>query len=150
MHLPAWNCVLHLLVKPHASVTLATTHCMKEKNETDAAGNGFMAVLQRKETQVGTLSEASGLLAKAVQAAVVTGKKATVTLVLECQPKLGAVNFVTKLKSTIPAEEEPLCIFYADSDGQLHRDDPRQKELELRSVEGGRPETQIQEEAAAI
>lgn len=110
---------------------------MKSNIEPEIASNGFLSVLQRKETQVGTLSEASDLLAEAVRASVATGKKATVTLVLECQPKLGAVNFVTKLKSSIPVEEEPLCIFYADSEGNLHRDDPRQKELELRSVEGG-------------
>lgn len=120
---------------------------MKEENQ--PAPNSFMAVLQRKETQVGTLSEASDLLAIAVKAAVTTGKKATVTLVLECQPKLGAVNFVTKLKSTVPAEEEPLCIFYADSDGQLHRDDPRQKELPLRSHDGGLKEEQPAKEAVA-
>lgn len=123
---------------------------MKEEKNTEPASNGFMAVLQRKETQVGVLSEASNLLSKAVQAAVSTGKKATVTITLECQPKLGAVNFVTKLKSTIPAEEEPLCIFYADSDGTLHRDDPRQKELPLRSVSGGaHQEEQPEKEAVA-
>lgn len=112
---------------------------MENKN-TDPAPNGFLSVLQRKETQVGILSEASDLLAKAVQASVNTGKKATVTLVLECNPKLGAINFVTILKSTLPKEEQPLCIFYAGKDGTLHRDDPRQKELELRPIEGGKKE----------
>jgi hypothetical protein len=35
------------------------------KDENTPAPNSFMAVLQRKETQVGTLSEASDLLAVA-------------------------------------------------------------------------------------
>jgi hypothetical protein len=108
---------------------------MKETNE--PASNSFMAVLQRKETQVGTLSEASDLLAEAVKAAAITGKKASVTLTLTVEPKQGALNFITKLATRLPVEEEPLCIFYADAKGQLHRDDPRQKELALQAHDGG-------------
>lgn len=123
---------------------------MKEEKNADAAPNGFLSVLQRKETQVGTLSEASNLLAEAVKASCATGKKATVTLTLTIEPKLGAVNFVTKLASKIPTDEEPLCIFYADTDGNLHRDDPRQKELALRSVEGGANQEQQPQPKEAV
>lgn len=112
--------------------------------------NGFLAVLQRKETQVGTLSEASGLLGAAVKAASVTGKRATVTLTLTVEPKQGALHFATKLKSSLPVEPEPLCIFYADNDGNLHRDDPRQRELSLSAHDGGLAASSETTEAAAV
>ena len=108
-----------------------------------------MAVLQRKETQIGTLSEASDLLADAVKAVGLTGKKATITLKLTVEPKQGALHFGAKLSSTIPPEEEPLCIFYADAEGHLHRDDPRQKEFSLEIRKGGLPITETSEEVAS-
>jgi len=111
--------------------------------------NGFLAVLQRKETQVGALSEASRLLAEAVRAAAITGKKATVTLVLTVEPKLNALNFVTKLTSKVPQEEEPLCIFYCDTQGNLYRNDPRQQELALSAHDGGLSVTRETSEATA-
>lgn len=98
---------------------------------------------------MGTLSQASHLLAEAVQASGMTGKRASVTLTLTVEPKQGALNFVAKLTSRMPSAEEPLCIFYADSAGNLHRDDPRQKELALRAYEGGQAAPQLQEEAKA-
>ena len=110
---------------------------MKEPTQTDAPSNSFMAVLQRKETQVGTLSEASDLLAAAVKAAGGPGKRATVTLTLTVEPKQGALHFETKLATRLPVVAQPLCIFYADRDGGLHRDDPRQKELALEVRSGG-------------
>lgn len=119
------------------------------EKDTETRSNGFLSVLQRKETQVGTLSEASDLLAEAVRASALTGKKATVTLTLTVEPKQGALNFVTKLSSKMPVEEEPLCIFYADSQGNLHRDDPRQKELALSVHSGGRAEPEPVHQAAA-
>lgn len=109
-----------------------------ETNKHEAPPNSFLAVLQRKETQVETLSEASDLLTEAVKAAVATGKKASITLKLTLEPKLGAVNFTTKLSSSLPLEQEPLCIFYPDGTGALHRDDPSQKELKFTSHDGGR------------
>lgn len=118
------------------------------KEGTIAPSNGFLAVLQRKETQVGTLSEASALLAAAVLAAGITGKKASITLKLEVEPERDALNFTVKLTSSVPTKSQPLCIFYADRDGQLHRDDPAQKELPLQVQDGGMS-AEHQEEAAA-
>lgn len=94
-------------------------------------------MLQRKEIQCGTLSQLSALLASAVIAATKTGKKASVTLRLEVQPEKDALNFVTKATSNLPGDRQPLCIFYSDDEGGLHRDDPTQKELELTPHDGG-------------
>lgn len=94
-------------------------------------------MLQRKEIQCGSLSEASALLAAVVLAATAVGKKGSVTLKLEVEPKDDALNFSVKLTSAMPTKRQPLCIFYADEDGGLHRDDPAQRELELTAHDGG-------------
>lgn len=112
--------------------------------------NGFLSVLQKKETQVGILTEASNLLGKAAQASLQSGKKSKITLEIEISPKLNALNFATRLKSSIPAEEEPLCIFYTDSDGGLYRDDPRQKQLPLEAVNGGKQDEPKPQFAAVV
>lgn len=117
--------------------------------KTTTPENGFLAVLQRKEIQDGTLTEASRLVGEAAKAAFATGKKATVTVTITIEPKLNALNFGAKLKSTLPAPAEPLCIFYCDQDGGLHRDDPRQKELELSVHRGGRDESDNETAAKA-
>lgn len=111
--------------------------------------NGFLSVMQRKEIQCGSLSQLSALLASAVIAATKTGKKASVTLKLEVQPEKDALNFVTKLSSSLPGDRQPLCIFYSDEEGGLHRDDPTQKELALTAHAGGLQEEQSQEEERA-
>jgi hypothetical protein len=111
--------------------------------------NGLLAILQRKELQVGVLTDASKLISDAAQAALRTGKAASVTITVSVKPHLNALNFGVKLKSTIPADAEPLCIFYADIDGKLHRDDPRQKEFNLSVHPGGKDEKSEQPANAA-
>lgn len=117
----------------------------------ETKSNSFLAVLQKKETQVGVLSELSRLLAAAVIAAQNTGKKASVSVTLELEPKGDMLFFKTSTKVTLPKEKQPACVFFGDRDGNLYRDNPQQEELALTAHDGGRataPETQ--EEATTV
>lgn len=96
--------------------------------------DGFVAVLQQKERQAKLLSEASRLLSDLSIAAIETGKKATLTLTMTLEPSGNSINVATKLASKKPYSEEPMCIFYVDENGELTRNDPRQKEFELKEV----------------
>lgn len=120
---------------------------MKEKIE--PAPNGFLSVLQRKELNDGLLTEASEKLSEAALAAYQSGKKATVSVTLTLEPKKGAINIGAVVASKLPrTKEDSLTIFYVDENGGLHRDDPRQRKLELTSHEGGKSETERPSEAA--
>lgn len=116
----------------------------------ETKSNSFLAVLQKKETQVGVLTELSQLLATAVIAAQDTGKKASVSVTLELEPKDSMILFKTATKLNLPKKKQPACVFFGDADGNLYRDNPQQEELALTSHDGGRavtPEPATQEEA---
>ena len=116
--------------------------------------NSFLSVLQRKELNDGLLTEASQKLGEAALAAKATGKKATVTLTMIVEPqKRGALAISCAVGNKVPpTREETFSIFFVDKDGGLHRDDPDQKEFELKAHEGGaqKSEEQSTTEAAAI
>jgi hypothetical protein len=76
-------------------------------------------------------------LTKAVQ---LNGKGGTITLKISVKPASnikGAVSVSDDITVKAPKLEKGGSLFYADSDGALHRDDPNQKLLELRTVSGG-------------
>lgn len=125
---------------------------MNQKNQiVDPTPNGFWSVLQRKELNDGLLTTASETLSEAALAAYHSGKKATVTLTLTLEPKKGAVNIGAVVTSKIPStKQDSLTIFYVDETGGLHRDDPRQREMELTAHDGGKAETAQPVEAASV
>lgn len=95
--------------------------------------------MQRKELNDGLLTEASEKLSEAALAAYHSGKKATVSLTLTLEPKKGAINIGAVVASKIPnVKQDSLTIFYVDDKGGLHRDDPRQRKLELTAHDGGK------------
>ena len=120
---------------------------MKEEPQT----NAFLAILQQKERAGGLLTEASEVICQAAAAAQRTQKKATVTLTIEIQPKLNALNMKSDLKAKLPPEEQKLCIFYVDEGGQISRNDPSQSEFRFKQYEGGagRPEMHFGADHAA-
>lgn len=110
----------------------------KPTDSSPAPQNSFLTVLQQKELQCAVLSEASELLATAAKAVNEKGKKASITLKLSLSYNAGAIACETKLTSAIPENPQPLCIFYADDEGNLFRNDPRQREFLLKAHDGGK------------
>ena len=106
---------------------------MKEEMQ----NNALITVLQHKERSSGLISEASRILCEAAAAAQRTQKKATLTLTLSIEPQLNALNVKADLKSKLPPDEQPICIFYVDGAGELSRSDPNQAEFRFKSHEGG-------------
>lgn len=85
------------------------------------------------------LDEATAGLKEVVQAAVETGKKARLTLVITVEPVKGnadAFNVSGEVKTTVPSIPAA-TVFFADG-GNLVREDPRQAPLvDLRELNPG-------------
>lgn len=76
-------------------------------------------------------TEATLLMRDAVQAAMATQKKASVTLTIDLNPSGSrTVAVVPKLTSKIPQLPE-LGVFFVDGNGALHREDPYQLKMDL-------------------
>lgn len=85
--------------------------------------------------------KASVALQDVVQAVVDTGKKGSVSINVAVEPMKGAEDGTLMLTVTvaekIPTEPVKAAVFYADDDGNLTRNDPRQLSFDsLREVEG--------------
>jgi hypothetical protein len=50
-----------------------------------------------------------------------------------------AVVVADKIKTTLPEPRPITSFFFSDDHGNLHRNDPNQKELSLREITGGAP-----------
>lgn len=97
-----------------------------------------LAILQRlgRGTVIPDLAEA---ISKASDEVVATGKPATVSLSLKITTQ-SVGDPMVRIEETIarssPKKDAKGAFFFA-VEGELHRDDPRQLELDLRSVDGG-------------
>lgn len=81
------------------------------------------------------VEEATAKLAEVVRAVDETGKAGSITITLTIKP--GDANEKTLSSSVTmkkPAKEIPEAIFFSDEDGDLHRTDPRQQEMEFAEV----------------
>lgn len=84
------------------------------------------------------LSDLSQAVREAVEASQLLGKPAGLTLKIAIKPAgngSGAVVVADKLTVKLPEELPQSSFFYTDEAGNLHRNDPNQKELPLRVVE---------------
>lgn len=84
------------------------------------------------------MSDLSAALREATTHAQLTGKPATITLKLSVKPAnqiKGAMLIEDKITVKLPEEARDNSIFYADTDGNLHREDPLQMKLSLRVIE---------------
>lgn len=82
-----------------------------------------------------TNDELTIALARLVLAVGETGKKGTLTLKLNIEPNAeGLVKLTDEITVKIPQKARGASIFYVGGDGSLLKRDPRQKELELRTV----------------
>jgi len=89
-----------------------------------------------------TQEELSNKLAEAVCMARETGKQAEVTLKLIVKPVGdGQYELRDKVATKIPEHQRGMTLMFGTPDGNLMRDDPRQRNLELQSVDDDKPET---------
>ena len=100
--------------------------------------SAFLSLLQlhRGGAVLTDLAEAMRVVTEAVQLA---GKPGAITLTIAIQPaqRSGAVIVADEIKTKLPKEEKVTSIFFSDENGNLLRNDPRQKELPLRTIAGG-------------
>ncbi|MNR97617.1 hypothetical protein D3C72_288010 [compost metagenome] len=93
-----------------------------------------------RDIRKGMVAEAAGEeLAQVVRAVTATGKPGSLTIKLTVKPQKGdseQVVISSKLSATTPTADMPEAIFFADMDGDLHRNDPRQPEM-FRSTDLG-------------
>lgn len=95
--------------------------------------------------------KASIALQDVVQAVVETGKKGSVTITVAVEPMKGAEDgtlmLTVNVAEKIPTEPVKAAVFYADDDGNLTRNDPRQLSFDsLREV--GQPAGELREAPA--
>lgn len=81
-------------------------------------------------------AEAARQLRELAAAVGITGKKGTVTVTVMLEPMSsnGALVASVAVTSKVPQEPPPAGIYFADSRGNLHADDPGQPGLELETV----------------
>lgn len=81
--------------------------------------------------------ELDGALTRLVEAVHATGKKGTLRLTLTVDPATKLADMVTVSAAVAEAPPKPPragTLFYADEDGRLAREDPRQTRLDLQQA----------------
>lgn len=114
---------------------------MKNTNQIEPPSNSFLSTLAqvRKGKSAKELSEQ---MAEVVQAVMATGKKGELALKLIITPNKDgiSVNVEDAITIKLPKMDRAATLFYATDEGHLQRNDPNQIELELKAVEGEKPE----------
>lgn len=80
--------------------------------------------------------EASEQLAEVVRAVETTGKAGEITIKLQVKKlsRSGALEIIDKLTSKVPQEAPLTTMLYPTPEGNLITQDPRQQQLDLKSV----------------
>ena len=104
-------------------------------NEGPAPSNAFLHVMQTHDGGE-VCNELADAMRECVESVSHTGKPATLTLAVKFTPAAkGAYGVVfAKPKTKKPEAERQGSIWYVDEAGHLTRNDPRQRELSLRTV----------------
>lgn len=85
------------------------------------------------------LNDVGAALREVAGAVMLTGKDGKVTIELAVSKSTidGALIITDEVKAKVPKSKKPSALFYADDDGNLLREDPKQQTLPLRTVDGG-------------
>ncbi len=106
-----------------------------EENSGPAPSNAFLQILQTHEGGE-VCNELADALREASTAVVLSGKASTIELRVKLTPAakgaFGIVFSKPKVKKSEP--DRGSSIWFGDEHGNLHRNDPRQRELPLRTV----------------
>lgn len=107
-----------------------------ESTETPGPSNAFVRVLQ-----IHGKGEVCNLMADAmrecIEAVTLTGKAATATLKVKFLPAAKgayAIEFAP-VAVKLPVVEPARSLWYGDDEHNLHREDPKQKDLPLKTVQ---------------
>lgn len=108
---------------------------MKEEQTGPAPSNAFLQVMQTHDGGE-VCNELADAMREATAAVVLSGKASTVEFKVKFTPAakgaFGVVFSKPKVKKSEP--ERGSSIWFSDEAGNLHRNDPRQRELPLRTV----------------
>lgn len=102
-----------------------------------AADSRFFSLMQ-VHRHGEALNDLSAALRDSTEAAQLTGKPATVTLKITIKPAAqikGAVIVEDDISVKLPKIKNDNSIFYADAEGNLLREDPKQMKLQLKVIE---------------
>ncbi|HZB28964.1 MAG TPA: hypothetical protein VE465_02240 [Streptosporangiaceae bacterium] len=116
------------------------------ENENDGAGQvrPFAAVLQ--DVNGGDFADLLSADMQTLTTAVREhGRKGELTIKFTVAPMRGnnALTVTARRSLKLPEEEPVESVFFSDSDGNLVRDDPRQMQLPLRTVNKPEPGTEL-------
>ena len=107
---------------------------MKEPNTEEAPQGHFVALLASKTGGV-TLSEIDEKVAKLVLTVLATGKSGTLTYKIKISRNGGkGVKVEDEVSVKEPKLETGISFFFADENGTLTRNDPRQMNIPFRPV----------------
>jgi hypothetical protein len=100
--------------------------------------SAFLNVLQHHRGGA-VLTDLADAMREVTEAVQLSGKAGGVTLRILVQPAgaRGAIIIADDIKTTLPKLDKVTSIFFADDNGNLVRNDPNQRELPLRSIDGG-------------
>ena len=109
---------------------------MKQEQQAPAPSNAFLQVMQTHDGGE-ICNELADAMREATQAVTLSGKASTVEFKVKFTPAargaFGVVFSAPKVKKS--EAERASSIWFGDEHGNLHRNDPRQKELPLRTVQ---------------
>lgn len=120
---------------------MSTQHDENEMDEVMPAIDTAFSVLLNQQRGGKCLTELSRLMREAIAASQELGKPAVLTLKIAVKPAANGSNAVVvadKIKVTLPEPKPQTSFFFSDANGNLHRNDPNQRELPLRAVTGGK------------
>lgn len=102
-------------------------------NVTVSADGGFIEML-KNIAQGDVIFDVEDALKAVTEAAIDTGGKGSVslTLSLEPDPKTGTMRVSADVKSKIPKKPSRISLFFVTPEGELSRQDPRQRDMFVR------------------
>lgn len=110
---------------------------MKKNEDTAAEPRPFTQFLH-EQRKGGLHDDLSTQLAAVVAAVLETGKQGSLRIDLKIKPAGdGMIQVFDTTKAVAPEHDTAPSMFYADKDGNVSRQDPRQVEFPLKQVEGG-------------
>lgn len=109
---------------------------MKTEAPKTSPSNSIITVLTEQRNGE-AMQEASEKLRDCINAVDATGKDATLTIKFTFSPSRASAIIVSDdIKTKLPEPEKANSIFFPNEDGGLQRNDPHQKEMDLRVVPG--------------
>lgn len=115
-----------------------TTPIIETEEAQPAINPAFISLLQQHRNG-SILNDVADAVREVIEAVQLAGKagKLTITFTMAPSGATGAIIISDDIKVTLPKLPKQESLFFADDNGQLVRNDPRQRELPLRSIQGG-------------